>query len=97
MLGRGIKNVVVVDRNELRLSKAALLGVKTINTSTENLKDKLIEIFGTYPSYDPIPDVDMYVDAAGAPPSVSYTHLRILSVESHINHKMSSQHYLEKQ
>ena len=71
LLGRGIKNVVVVDRNELRLSKAALLGVKTINTSTENLKDKLIEIFGTYPSYDPIPDVDMYVDAAGAPPLLS--------------------------
>ena len=63
LLGRGIKNVVVVDRNELRLSKAALLGVKTINTSTENLKDKLIEIFG--------PDVDMYVDAAGAPPLLS--------------------------
>ena len=55
----------------MRLSKAALLGVKTINTSTENLKDKLIEIFGTYPSYDPIPDVDMYVDAAGAPPLLS--------------------------
>ena len=71
LIGRGLKNIVVVDRNEFRLAKAESLGTKTINTAKENLKDRLIEIFGTYPGYFPIPDVDMYVDAAGAPALLS--------------------------
>ncbi|MBQ9840578.1 MAG: alcohol dehydrogenase catalytic domain-containing protein [Erysipelotrichaceae bacterium] len=71
LIGRGITNVVVVDRNAARLEKAALLGAKTINTTECELKEKLIEIFGAYPNYYPIPDVDMYVDAAGAPALLS--------------------------
>ena len=67
LIGRGIKNVVVVDRNAYRLEKAKALGAHVVNTSNEVLKDRLIEIFGAYPNYIPIPDVDMYVDAAGAP------------------------------
>lgn len=71
LIGRGLNNVVVVDRNEMRLEKAEQLGAKTINTAKENLKEKLIEIFGAYPGYFPIPDVDMYIDAAGAPALLS--------------------------
>ena len=66
-MGRGIKNVIVVDRNEARLEKAKALGAQIINTTNEPLKERLIEIFGAYPNYFPIPDVDMYIDAAGAP------------------------------
>lgn len=73
LIGRGLDNVVAVDRNDFRLKKAADLGAKTINTSKENLKDKLIAYFGIYPGYFPIPDVDMYVDAAGAPALLSET------------------------
>ena len=58
LIGRGLKNIVVVDRNEFRLAKAKALGAKTINTLNDNLKEKLIEIFGVYPGYFPIPDVD---------------------------------------
>lgn len=71
LIGRGLKNVVIVDRNEERLEKAKSLGALTINTLHENLKDKLIEIFGAYPGYFPLPDVDMYIDAAGAPALLS--------------------------
>lgn len=71
LIGRGIKNIVVVDRNEFRLSKAEALGAKIINTENTILKDKLIEVFGAYPSYFPIPDVDLYIDAAGAPSLLS--------------------------
>ena len=71
LIGRGIKNVVVVDRNDFRLAKAEALGAKTINTTNNDLKEKLIEIFGVYPDYFPIPDVDMYIDAAGAPALLS--------------------------
>lgn len=67
LIGRGLKTVIVVDINEARLEKAQKLGAKTINTKMENLKDKLIEICGAFPGYFPLPDVDLYVDAAGAP------------------------------
>ena len=67
LIGRGLKHVVVVDINDKRLEKAQRLGAKTVNTQKENLKDKLIEYFGAFPGYFPLPDVDLYVDAAGAP------------------------------
>lgn len=67
LIGRGLKHVVVVDINDKRLEKAQRLGAKTVNTKKENLKDKLIEYFGAFPGYFPLPDVDLYVDAAGAP------------------------------
>ncbi|MDE6504459.1 MAG: zinc-binding dehydrogenase [Clostridia bacterium] len=67
LIGRGLKNVVVVDINQDRLNKAKEIGAKTVNTKTENLKDKLIEYCGAFPGYFPLPDVDLYVDAAGAP------------------------------
>ena len=71
LIGRGLKNVVVVDINDARLQKAQQLGAKTINTKVDNLKNKLIEYFGAYPGYFPLPDVDLYVDAAGAPALLS--------------------------
>lgn len=67
LIGRGLKNVVVVDINQDRLNKAKEIGAKIVNTKTENLKDKLIEYCGAFPGYFPLPDVDLYVDAAGAP------------------------------
>ena len=67
LIGRGLKNVAVVDINDFRLQKAEQLGAKTVNTKKEGLKDKLISCFGAVPGYFPVPDVDLYVDAAGAP------------------------------
>ncbi len=67
LIGRGLKNVIVVDINASRLEKAKKLGAKIINTKIDNLKDKLIEYCGAFPGYFPLPDVDLYIDAAGAP------------------------------
>lgn len=46
LIARGAKNVVVVDRDQWRLNKANELGAKTINTSEENLAEKLLAYFG---------------------------------------------------
>lgn len=46
LMNKGIKNVVVVDRVGWRLDIARKLGAKTIDTSNENLFEKLIEYFG---------------------------------------------------
>ena len=67
LIARGLKNVAVVDRDEQRLAKATELGAVAINTTNGNLKDMLIEVFGACPGYEPVPDVDLYVEAAGAP------------------------------
>ena len=96
LLSRGIKNVIVVDRVQWRLNKAKELGAKIINTSEENLEEKLLQYFGEVnngAAFNPrdlnpdllqqimeyaknanlslgkkIPNVDYYVDAAGAVP-----------------------------
>ena len=67
LLARGLKNVAVVDRDEQRLEKAEKLGAIAINSTKCDLREALIEKFGAFPNYVPVPDVDMYVDAAGAP------------------------------
>ena len=46
LLSRGIKNVIVVDKVQWRLDKAKELGAKIINTSEDNLEEKLLEYCG---------------------------------------------------
>jgi len=48
LINHGIKNVVVVDRNEWKLEIARKLGAKTINCKEEDVGEKLVEIFGEY-------------------------------------------------
>ncbi len=67
LIARGLKNVAVVERDKQRLEKAKQLGCITIDTNEGNLKEMLIKTFGQFPGYYPLPDVDMYVEAAGAP------------------------------
>ena len=68
LIGEGITDVAVVDIVDWRLDKAKELGAKTINTSNTSLREGLIELFGTADSYGvEVPDVDAFVDAAGAP------------------------------
>nr|WP_314466220.1 zinc-binding dehydrogenase [uncultured Clostridium sp.] len=70
LLARGLKNVCVVDINDWRLGKAKELGAQTINNKSDNLLDKLKEYFGTVRNLQgtEVPDVDLYVDAAGFEP-----------------------------
>lgn len=69
LLGKGIKNIVVVDRDASRLEKAKELGVKTINTTEVNLRDELVKTFGGMEILpgNVCPFVGIYIDAAGAP------------------------------
>ena len=66
---QGVKEIVVIDINDSRLKIAESHGAKTINPSSENLKTALENIMGqTYSHIGlPVPDVDVYIDAAGAP------------------------------
>jgi len=70
LLARGLKNVCVVDINDWRLEKARELGAKTINNKSDNLLDKLKEYYGSVVNLNgtEVPDVDLYVDAAGFEP-----------------------------
>lgn len=69
LIGEGITNVVVVDIDDWRLTKAEELGAKTINTLKVPLAEGLITHFGTINVYGiDMPNVDAFVDAAGAPP-----------------------------
>lgn len=69
ILAKGNKHVCVVDIDEWRLQKAAAMGLHTLNTKEETLAEGLIRIFGSQINSmgQPIPDVDLYIDAAGAP------------------------------
>lgn len=68
LIARGHKNVTVVDRNEFRLEKAKELGAHVINNTDVDLREELVKIYGGVPSIFGMdsPDVDMYIDAAGA-------------------------------
>ncbi|MDW2800193.1 zinc-binding dehydrogenase, partial [Clostridium boliviensis] len=70
LLARGLKNVCVVDINDWRLAKAKEIGALTVNNKSEKLLDKLKEYFGTVRNMmgTEVPDVDLYVDAAGFEP-----------------------------
>ena len=94
LIARGIKNVIVMDRNDWKLDIAREIGAKTVNSSTEDVNAKLIEYCGAAAAaemdlsvVDPAvlktlaqlaesgmtnvgtqrPDIDLFVDAAGAP------------------------------
>ena len=69
LIGEGITNVVVVDIDDWRLAKARELGAKTVNTKEQTLAEGLATHFGTVNVYGyDVPNVDGFVDAAGAPP-----------------------------
>lgn len=94
LVARGIKNVIVMDRNDWKLDISKAIGAKTINSNTEDVRAKLVEYCGQAPReetdfslLDPkilktlkemtksgmtnvsaaLPDVDLFVDCAGAP------------------------------
>lgn len=68
LIGEGIKDVCVVDIDDWRLAKAQELGALTVNTMTETLAEGLAKHFGEINVYGVnVPDVDAFVDAAGAP------------------------------
>lgn len=69
LIGEGITNVAVVDMVDWRLEKAKEIGAKTVDTSKVSLTEGLAEAFGTVNVYgEDVPNVDAYVDAAGAAP-----------------------------
>lgn len=69
LIGEGITDVAVVDMVDWRLAKAEELGAKAIDTSKVSLTEGLIAVFGTTNAYgEEVPDVDGFVDAAGAAP-----------------------------
>ncbi len=69
LIAEGIKDVCVVDIDEWRLAKAEELGALTVNTSKIALADGLTALFGQVNVYGlDVPDVDAFVDAAGAAP-----------------------------
>lgn len=64
----GCEKVMVCDQSDFRLKKAEALGFAICNNAKENLKLKAMEFFGQAPSLTgPTADVDIYIDAAGAP------------------------------
>lgn len=64
----GCSKVMVCDRSGFRLGKAAALGFETCNSAAEDLKERAMRTFGEAPSLSgPTADVDVFVDAAGAP------------------------------
>ncbi|GAA0886534.1 zinc-binding dehydrogenase [Sphingobacterium siyangense subsp. cladoniae] len=68
LIAEGMKNVCVVDMDQWRLEKAKEIGAQSLNTSTQSLSEGLAAIFGETDSYGhKVPDVDIYIDAAGAP------------------------------
>ncbi|MFJ7736196.1 zinc-binding dehydrogenase [Lysinibacillus sp. NPDC097287] len=68
LIGEGIKDVCVVDIDDWRLAKAQELGALTVNTMKETLVEGLAKHFGEVNVYGiNVPDVDAFVDAAGAP------------------------------
>ena len=48
LVNRGLKNVVVVDRNDWKLEIAKQIGAMTVNCKTEDTAEKLCECFGEY-------------------------------------------------
>ncbi|MGW2824255.1 zinc-dependent alcohol dehydrogenase [Streptomyces sp. NPDC001443] len=63
----GVEQVMVVDLSDFRLEKAAGLGFETCNPDHEDLGSLAAELFGeTTTLLGTFPDVDIYVEAAGA-------------------------------
>ncbi|MGI9823916.1 zinc-dependent alcohol dehydrogenase [Agromyces sp. Marseille-Q5079] len=69
---KGVEHVVVIDILPTRLEKALAVGADAvINSATEDVKARLIELHGQAPAVigarDARPATDVYLDAAGAP------------------------------
>ncbi|MBS5285240.1 MAG: zinc-binding dehydrogenase [Clostridiales bacterium] len=64
----GCQDVLVCDLSDFRLEKVQALGFPTCNTDREKLEEKASKLFGTTRGLDSeVPNVDIYLDAAGAP------------------------------
>lgn len=64
----GCEKVMVCDQSDFRLKKAEGLGFAICNNAAEDLREKATGYFGAAPSITgPTADVDIYIDAAGAP------------------------------
>ncbi len=48
LINHGIKNVIVIDRNDWKLERARNLGAKTINCKTEDVAERLCELCGEF-------------------------------------------------
>lgn len=80
----GCEKVMICDRSDFRLERAEKLGFAVCNNGREDLKEKAMEYFGTAPSIKgPTADVDIYIDAAGAP-SILETYQGMGKIESRI-------------
>lgn len=80
----GCGKVMVCDQSDYRLKKAQELGFAVCNSSREDLKETAENYFGTAPSIKgPTADVDIYIDAAGAP-SILETYQGMGKIESRI-------------
>lgn len=66
---QGVNKVVIVDINEHRLKTAETAGAVPFNSKEGNMKEFLTEVFGSAFSMlaGMVPDVDVYIDAAGVP------------------------------
>lgn len=59
---------MICDNSDFRLQKAEALGFEVCNNSKEDLKERAVKYFGEAHSINgPTADVDIYIDAAGAP------------------------------
>ncbi|MBC2241486.1 zinc-dependent alcohol dehydrogenase [Listeria booriae] len=68
LIAEGFLNVCVVDTNDWRLQKAKHIGASVLNTMQQDLAKGLSEHFGELNVYgQQVPDVDIFIDAAGAP------------------------------
>lgn len=70
LVGMGINDAVVIDINDERLEVVKNLGGVPLNSQKINTKDFLTKHFGGTLSHIglPVPDVDVVIDCAGAPP-----------------------------
>lgn len=77
----GCEKVMVCDQSDFRLEKAKGLGFEVCNNARENLSEKASAFFGQAPSLSgPTADVDIYIDAAGAP-SILETYQKMGKIE----------------
>lgn len=71
----GVSQVMICDLSDFRLEKARELGFETCNSAKQDLRSEAMQVFGTAPSlHGETADVDIYIDAAGAPDLISTYH-----------------------
>lgn len=80
----GIEKVMIVDLSDFRLQKCKTLGFEICNSAKENLKEIMVEYFGTAHSLNgETANVDIFIDAAGAD-SILQTYQKIGKIESRL-------------